>query len=293
MSNIREYVPSIYNEVSEMDYLINADDKLLDLEESFLDRLENSQFIITAPVDIISEYEKLLNIIPKNTDTLEFRRDRIINRISMTPPFSLPYLRQKLNTIIGTGKYECYMNYDSYTLYIESSAENQTWAEEIYITINKLKPANIVFINKPLIVYNNNVNEEIELTKRVYNYKLGTTWVLGRKSFSSIVSGGVIKLASAKSIQNEFLNDIALFSANNINNVLINDTEVISEFTTKTSENNIATIEYTIPTSLGITEVTNIKLRDSDNNILTSSTVYVPILEDVIIKHKINIKEGV
>ena len=292
MSSIKEYVPSIYKDVVEMETVIDTDDKLLDLEEGFLDDLENSQFVMTAPEHAIREYENLLNIIPKNTDTIEFRRLRIINRLSMTPPFSLPYLRQKLDTIIGAGKYNCYLNYDNYILYIESSAENQYWADEIYITINKLKPANIVFINKPLIVYNNNISEEIELAKTIYNYKLGTTWVLGRKPFSEQESGGVIKLATTPSIQQEFLNDIASFSASDINNVLLNDTEVISSFSTKTSTNNIATIEYTVPSSLGITELINIKLRDADNNILTSSNVYVPIVEDVIIKHNIYVKEG-
>ena len=292
MSSIKEYVPSIYKDVVEMETIIETDDKLLDLEEGFLDDLENSQFVMTAPEHAIREYENLLNIIPKNTDTIEFRRLRIINRLSMTPPFSLPYLRQKLDTIIGAGKYNCYLNYDNYILYIESSAENQYWADEIYITINKLKPANIVFINKPLIVYNNNISEEIELAKTIYNYKLGTTWVLGRKPFSEQESGGVIKLATTPSIQQEFLNDIASFSASDINNVLLNDTEVISSCSTKTSTNNIATIEYTVPSSLGITELINIKLRDADNNILTSSNVYVPIVEDVIIKHNIYVKEG-
>ena len=138
----------------------------------------------------------------------------------------------------------------------------------------------------------NNISEEIELAKTIYNYKLGTTWVLGRKPFSEQESGGVIKLATTPSIQQEFLNDIASFSASDINNVLLNDTEVISSFSTKTSTNNIATIEYTVPSSLGIAELINIKLRDADNNILTSSNVYVPIVEDVIIKHNIYVKEG-
>ena len=281
MSNIRDYVPSIYK------------DELIDNEEAILDDLENSQFIVTAPEHAIKEYEKLLNIYPLNTDSIEFRRVRIMNRLSMTPPFSLPYLREKLNTIIGVGKYSCYVNYDDYTLYVESSAINQSYVNEIYITVNKLKPANIVFVNKPLIVYNSNISEQIELTKNIYNYKLGTKWVLGRNPFVTQESGGVLKLATSPSIQNKFLNDIATFSADDINNVLLNDTEVISSFDTKTAVDNVATIEYTIPADLGLTEITDIKLRDANNNILTSSTVYVPIVEDVIVKHNIYVKEGV
>lgn len=293
MSNIRDYVPSIYKDVTEMEAIVDVNDGLIDNEEAILDDLENSQFIVTAPEHAIREYEKLLNIYPLNTDSIEFRRVRIMNRLSMTPPFSLPYLREKLDTIIGVGKYSCYVNYDDYTLYVESSAMNQSYVNEIYITVNKLKPANIVFINKPLIVYNSNISEQIELTKNIYNYKLGTKWVLGRNPFVTQESGGVLKLATSPSIQNKFLNDIATFSADDIDNVLLNDTEVISSFDTKTAVDNVATIEYTIPADLGLTEITNIKLRDIDNNILTSSTVYVPIVEDVVVKHNISVKEGV
>ena len=292
MSNIRDYVPSIYNDVTEMEVIIDVNDELLDNEEAILDDLENSQYIVTAPEHAIREYEKVLKINPSNQDSLEFRRIRVLNRLSMSPPFSLPYLREKLNTIIGIGKYTCTVDYTNYTLYVESSARDQFYANEIYITINKLKPANIVFINKPLIVYNSNISEQIELTKNIYNYKLGTRWILGRTPFANQESGGVIKLPTAKSVQNKFLNNIATFSAEDINNVLLNDTEVISSFINKTAVDNVATIEYTIPADLGLSEITNIKLRDAENNVLTSSTVYVPIVEDVIVKHNIYVKEG-
>lgn len=292
MSDIREYIPNIYNDVTEMEVVVDVDDKLLDNEENILDDLESSQFIMTAPEHAIQEFEKLLNIYPLNTDSLEFRRVRVMNRLSMTPPFSLPYLREKLDSIIGVGKYSCYMDYDNYTLYVESSAINQSYVNETYITINKLKPANIVFINKPLIVYNNTISEQIELTKNVYNYRLGTKWVLGRNTFVAKESGGVLKLATSPSIQNKFLNDIATFSADDIDNVLLNDTVVISSFDTKTATDNVATIEYTVATDLGLTEITDIKLRDKDNNILTSSTVYVPVVDEVIIKHDIFVKES-
>lgn len=293
MSQIKEYIPSIYDEVVEMEALGDSYDVLLNTVEDVITKFSDSQFILSAPLEVIKEWEKLLKIYAKDTDTLELRRERVMNRLSMSPPYSLPYLRQRLDGIIGVGKYQLYMDYDNYTMYVESSANNQFWAEEINITIGKVKPANIVFINKPLITYNSIVNESIELTKLIYNYKLGTTWTLGRKAFVTEDSGGVIKMANVRSIQNKFLNDIAEFSANDINNVLLNDTETIDTFSIKESVDNVVTIEYTVPAELGIVELTNIKLRDAENNVLTSADVYVSIADDIIVKHIINVKEGV
>lgn len=293
MSQIKEYIPSIYDGVVEMEALGDSYDVLLNTVEDVITKFSDSQFILSAPLEVIKEWEKLLKIYAKDTDTLELRRERVMNRLSMSPPYSLPYLRQRLDGIIGVGKYQLYMDYDNYTMYVESSANNQFWAEEINITIGKIKPANIVFINKPLITYNSIVNESIELIKLIYNYKLGTTWTLGRKAFVTENSGGVIKMANVRSIQNKFLNDIAEFSANDINNVLLNDTETIDTFSIKKSVDNVVTIEYTVPAELGIVELTNIKLRDAENNVLTSADVYVNIADDIIVKHIINVKEGV
>jgi len=68
---------------------------------------------------------------------------------------------------------------------------------------------------------------------------------------------------------------------------------MVSVFVTKTAINNMATIEYEISETDGIPEITQIELLDSVGTVLADSAVYVPILERVILKHNILIKEGV
>ncbi len=295
MSNdIKQYLPHIYDGILEFEKLIASENSLFNTIDNETNKVKNNQYILTADIDGIIEYEKMLNIIPNpSTETVDFRRQRIVNRLSMLPPFTFRFLQQRLDEIIGVGKWEAKIDYNNYTLYIESSAVDQTWFQEILVTITKLKPANIVFINRPKIADFIKLNEQINLTQVNFNYRVGTTWVLGQKPFVSLEDMGVIKLATIPSIKPEMLNDIAAFTASDVAKVRINNNYIISNFTTKQSTNNLVTIEYELDESDGVNEVTKIELLDAENNVLTDSAVYIPILERVLLKHNILIKEGV
>ena len=294
MSNLKNYLPNIYKDVLETDELTSTEDLLFQDLNSETEKVRNNQLVLTSDVDGIEQYEKMLNIIPNpSTESIEFRVDRIINRLSMTPPFTFSFLKKKLDEIIGVGKWEAYIDYANYTLYVESLAVNQIWFHEILVTINRLKPVNIVFTNKPFVAAKIHVSENINLTQVSFNYRVGTTWVLGQKPFTSLENMGVIKMAGVPSIKQEMLNSIAEFTSSDIAKVRVNESLIITDFTIKESTLNIVTIEYQIALESGIMEVTKVELLDVADNILTESLVYVPILESIILKHTIQIKEGV
>jgi hypothetical protein len=288
------YVPQIYKGFTEMEALIAVEDNILDAAENEKKNLEDKQYVLTANEYGIEQYEDMLDIIPNPAaEPLQFRRDRIINRLSMTPPFTFRFLKNKLDEIIGVGKWKAYIDFSTYTLYVESSADNQIWFEEILITMTNLKPANIVFINQPLITQGLVMSEEISYNQIVYNYKLGTTWILGAKPFASQEYKGVIKLAETSSIQSTFLNGLTAEANSMVAKVLINDSYPITEFETKQATNNIVTLEYLVPEVSGLQTITNVKLLDASDNVLTGAVVYVPLVSDAVMKHILTIKEGV
>lgn len=294
LSSVGEYIPDIYKRVDEFNEILNAQEilKLLFLQNS--NDVENNQFLSTLTIEGVKAYEKLLNIIPNTSiESLEFRRSRIKNRLTTMPPFTKNFLYDKLNDIIGKDKFNMYVDYENYTLYIESSADNQNWFIETQITINSIKPANIVFINKPLISDYVLLSEQIGLTGIVYNYRLGTTWILGKTSFSTEEDKGVIKMANVSSIKESFLSDIAVSTKDIISSVRVNGTKLITgSDITKTITATSLILEYSIKTSYNITEVTLLEFLDSNSNVLTSASVYVPIVSDSVFKHTINFKEG-
>lgn len=293
MSDLKQYLPRLYKDVVEMDALMDTEDSLFSkLMDEYI-RGRDNQYILTADEYGIRIFEDIINIVPDlSTETLDFRRQRLISRFRTQPPFTFRWLQGKLNEIIGVGKWNAWVDNENYTLYIESTAENQKWFQEIAITVGNTKPANIIFINRPLVVHDVLTNETINLKELVWNYRLGVSWKLGEKPFISYNDKGVIVLATTPSIQQTMLNKLATFTAAEIAKVRINDSYIVTNFEMKSAAANVATIQYYVMPESGITNVTRIELLDSANNVLTRSNVYIPLVLGVNLKHTILVKEG-
>ena len=290
-TSTRELFPSVYDGVLEISALSETDDVLLDQALAKLERAQLNQFILTADEETISVYEKMFSILANpTTETLQFRRERILNRMSLQPPFTMRWLQNKLDEIIGVGKWNAYVDYANRTLYIESFVVNQQWFNELRITINRIKPCNLVFVNKPLIMADVVANETIVSATQHYNYILGQ-WQLGQGPFATTDSEEVIKLPIAKSINPNLLADIASFSATDVVAVRLNGSVKLSNFTTKAGQGATTIVEYEVKPAQA-SEITQIELLGTGDRVLTASAVYIPVTEAVICKHTINFKEG-
>lgn len=290
-TSTRELFPSVYNGVLEISVLSETDDVLLDQSLAKLERAQLNQFILTADEETISVYEKMFSILANpTTETLQFRRERILNRMSLQPPFTMRWLQNKLDEIIGVGKWNAYVDYANRTLYIESFVVNQQWFNELRITINRIKPCNLVFVNKPLIMADVVANETIVSATQHYNYILGQ-WQLGQEPFATTDSEEVIKLPSVNSINPNLLADVASFSATDVVAVRLNGSVKLSNFTTKAGQGTTTIVEYEVKPAQA-SEITQIELLGTGDRVLTASAVYIPVTEAVICKHAINFKEG-
>ena len=290
-TSTRELFPSVYNGVLEISVLSETDDVLLDQALAKLERAQLNQFILTADEETISVYEKMFSILANpTTETLQFRRERILNRMSLQPPFTMRWLQNKLDEIIGVGKWNAYVDYANRTLYIESFVVNQQWFNELRITINRIKPCNLVFVNKPLIMADVVANETIVSATQHYNYILGQ-WQLGQEPFATTDPEEVIKLPSVNSINPNLLADVASFSATDVVAVRLNGSVKLSNFTTKAGQGTTTIVEYEVKPAQA-SEITQIELLGTGDRVLTASSVYIPVTEAVICKHAINFKEG-
>ena len=213
----------------------------------------------------------------------------MLNRISTKPPFTLGFLYQKLDELIGKGKWSVTVDYPNYTLYIESSSENQQYFTEVLYTINKIKPAHIVFINKPLTISSLTLDESVELTELTWNYRLGS-WGLGLHPFVTSETKEVVVVPAADSIQTALLNSTASCVINTVLSARVNGNIVITALT-KETQGNTAVIQYTV-TEAQAASVTLLELIDSSGNVLTISPVYVPISGQAVFTHKIPVKEA-
>lgn len=313
---LSSYVPSYYNKVQEMDALMQVEQSMLDEFQYEMLRAFQNTFVLTADLSGIQLFESMLSIVANpSTEDLEFRRQRVLNRLTTSPPFTMRFLKQKLDAIIGQGKWQVTMDYDNYTLYVEASALNQNWYSELEFTINQIKPCNIVFINRPRTDMSMALSEEISYRTMKWNYVLGSwflgrlpfvtiqgsevlewyyklgSWELGKKPFALTEGGNIIKMATTPSIKDALLEDTAKFVVTDVAAVLINDEIKITDFTIKQASGRFVTLEYQV-TSAMTDVVSNIKLLKDDDTVLTESNVYVPVTDTILSKHNIQVKEG-
>ncbi len=313
---LASYVPTVYKDIVEMDTIIESEQILIDEHDIEALQAFNNTFVLRADEKGIQMFEFMLNIVASPaTEDLEFRRQRVLNRMSMSPPFTFRFLKKKLNEIIGEGRWEASVDFNNFTLYIESSAVSQNWHTELEFTITQIKPCNIIFTNVPRTDISMRLTEEISVRTMNWNYLLGH-WSLGFKPFASIsgskvlewyyklgswslgdtpfalTEGGVIiKMEDIKSIKDALIEDTADFVLSDIHSVLINDTVEITDFRVSAVVRNIVTLEYEVTPAM-CSEIENIKLLKGDGTVLTESQVYVPVTATVLSKHNIKIKEG-
>lgn len=289
--SICKYIPTWYKPVEEYQQICQTESAQLQTLAAAIHAVKENFYFQTMTLDGIEEWESVLHIIPNpSIEDIDFRRARVLNRITTKPPFTLGFLYQKLDELIGPGEWSVTVDYNNYTLYIESAAQNFNYSTEVAYTINYIKPAHIVFVSTPYIKSGILMNESISQALRTYNYNLGS-WELGILPFVTDTDLGVIKTPETPSIQPELLNDTAGFVMGDIASARVNgdiDIDTIS----KSQTGSTVTVTYTV-TEATTSEITKAELLDAQGNVLTSSVVYKPVSGSILMKHTISVAEGV
>ena len=293
MSNkIEKNQPHFERDIFEFKEIARVEDSELTTAEEQFEKVMNNQFVLTADVDGLAMFEKLYDIVPDATDTLDFRRERILQRIQLQPPYTIRFLKQQLDKIIGAGKYTVTVDPDKYEMTIDSAAQNQVYAQEVAIIVGKIKPANIIFVSRPLIVQNILEKEIIINYPLELNYRLGTRWNLGEKPFKSRGTEEVIKASGTSSLTQDLTENSAADIRNIISGVRVNGELKISEFEKKEVFENTIVLEYKVSQDSGIGFINKIELLDESGEQLNWIEIYVPVIGEVLISHKISFKEG-
>lgn len=284
-------LPPWYREVLDYQELCRTETAQFEALADEIIGVADNFFFQTMDEGAVSMWEQVFQIVPNpSTESLDFRRARVLNRITTRPPYTLGFLYQKLDELIGPGEWTVTVDYPNYTLYIESAAQNQNYATELAFTINRIKPAHIVWVNSPFVRTGLLLSETISSAQRTYNYKLGS-WELGLLPFATDGPEGVIKMPETPSIRQALLTGVANFVSGDVASARVNGTIPIADLA-KSVEGAELTVTYTVLPSQ-TTEITSLELLDGEGNVLTSSTVYIPVTTNVVMKHIIPVAEGV
>lgn len=287
-----EQLPPWYREVLDYQQMCQTIGAQFALLAEEINRVADNFFLQTMDLETVQMWEGIFRIVANPaTESLQFRRDRIINRISMRPPFTLRFLYQKLDELIGPGLWNVTVDYPNYALYIESNVDGQGYSQELIYTINHIKPAHITFINSPVAMSGVVLSERVSEISYTWNYVLNGQWLLGQEPFADEEEVQVIKLPQTPSIQSALLTGIADFVSGDVAAARLNGS-IMVENINKSVQDSTLTITYQVTQAM-TTEITQVELLAADGTVLTSMSAYVPVTETAVIKHVIPVQEGI
>lgn len=307
-SDLQSLFPKIYSGVLETDVLSRVGDKQFNDWFTHLEQAGKDQFVALAGSTGLSWLERVYEIRATPEEDIDFRRQRLLLRMNTLPPFTIRFLRERLDEIIGSGQHHTWVGYgeynyllgswklgekpfqtNPYVLHIETAVSNREWHQEVEVLVGKVKQAHVVYEYVPLVNADILISEEITIPKVVWNYKLNGGWRLGQKPFRSDTEEMTVKMPSTKSIQQQFFDDHAEFTAREIVSALINDAIEVTSLQITTS-GNVTTVRYLVPEDIG--EITNLKLFTADGSLCSNSNLFIAATaEQITLKHTFTHKE--
>ena len=305
-------LPPWYREVLDYQAICMAEQPTFEEYQTAMQQVLDNFFPLTMDISAVEQWESALRILADPTvESLEFRRQRIINRISTKPPFTLPFLYNKLDELVGDDSWTVEVDGANYTLYISLAAQGQAYTQELEWTINHTKPAHILYVSRPYLDAVLAVVERVSYVPQGWNYILGRwslgqapfssdsgmdynyalgQWPLGEKPFASYEGEIVVKAENKPSIQQPMLNAAASAVADAVQSVRINGQAVITSIYRDVSAGQVV-ITAPVPEDV-TTLITKEELLDAYGNVLSAADVYVPVSGASQLIYRITVKEG-
>lgn len=188
------HLPAYYKDIEDFMELANTESIELNLLDEAVDQLFNDQFVETSGLQAIKRREQMLGIqADPKTESLEFRRRRILNRYQTKPPFTRRYLQRQLDMLVGPGMTVVTVDYAGRVLTITASIDNASVFKEVLRTVETIKPANMSYQQNTSLEGVIELEEHIGMKAMTWNYKLDGSWKLGEKPFVSYGSEVSIK----------------------------------------------------------------------------------------------------
>lgn len=182
---ILKYWPSFYQDVVDFKALADVEATELDDLDKAIQQSFDDEFVMTSGPQGIERREKMLGIqADPSTESLDFRRKRILNRYQTKPPFTIRWLQRQLNELVGAGLVIVNVDVQNFILYVKADIDDAAVFKEVNRTVLTVKPANLIYNQQT------EINEGITLQENIYKSSLerktglSTTWQLGISPFA-------------------------------------------------------------------------------------------------------------
>lgn len=143
--NLIEYLPPFVAQYGEISEALKAENPEFNEVNVKIGEILDNEFIETADEFGISRFEKMLDILPYATDTLDDRRFRILSKFNESTPYTLRSLDDMLKNICGENGYILELIADEYTVNVQIALKVKKQAEIVGEMLGRILPCNMLY----------------------------------------------------------------------------------------------------------------------------------------------------
>lgn len=142
--DLKGFLPEFVGEYREIKELLRAEEPEIQAMENTAEQARDCSFILYCDKNGAERFERMMNIFPSSSDTLEERRARILIRWNEAPPYTMAALEEKLSAICGSGNFSVGGELSEYRLDISVTLTHAGQVDELERLLQKIVPANLV-----------------------------------------------------------------------------------------------------------------------------------------------------
>lgn len=148
MSNnyVKRFIPDVYKENDELKALYDVQaEEMLKIHTDKRNVFRNN-FIKTANINGIIQYENVFNVDVNADYTVEERRENVKNKMLWKPPFTRQRLMDILKNIWGVGNYVFEIKYEDFEVIIDINTINPIVYLQFQKNVRNVIPSNMLII---------------------------------------------------------------------------------------------------------------------------------------------------
>ena len=145
--NLIKYVPDVLAGVDEYKAIMEIETERKKEQWAVIEKLFDSQYILEAGEFGISLFEKMHEIAKLDTETLQYRRNRLYQLYNDKPPFTRRWLKTSLDTLLADTKFSYDIDTEKFTFRICFEGIDMHTLQQVSDWLEKILPYNML-INK-------------------------------------------------------------------------------------------------------------------------------------------------
>ena len=138
--HVKVYYPDVVFDIKDIRAVVDAGDKIGERLEQDLDALDSDLNIKSSKESGIIRRERILGINPLDTTSLEDRRLEVLARWYDTPVYTEITLRNKLDSIMGKGKYILNINLEEKIVRYETEPIERLALNTVHTLLDQMVP---------------------------------------------------------------------------------------------------------------------------------------------------------